>query len=110
MKNIYRNLVSIVHPDKEPDEKEKQRKTEVMQRVTAAYQDKNLTELLKIELEETKSMIKAEDLSKENVEGFNKALCYELAELREKVYLSENSRTKLNKTYNFSSHISLGVL
>jgi hypothetical protein len=89
MKDIYRKLAAILHPDRELDEKEKKRKTEVLQRVTAAYRDRNLTELLKIELEETKSMMSADKLSKETTKGLNKVLRNELEELREKVYLSK---------------------
>ncbi len=89
MKDIYKKLAAILHPDRELDEKEKKRKTEVMQRVTAAYRDRNLTELLKIELEETKSMMSADKLSKETTKGLNKVLRNELEELKERVYLSK---------------------
>ena len=89
MKDIYRKLAAILHPDRELDEEEKKRKTEVLQRVTAAYRDRNLTELLKIELEETKSMMNTDKLLKENTKELNQVLRNELKELREKVYLSK---------------------
>lgn len=91
MKDIYRKLAVMLHPDRETDEEEKKRKTEVMKKITAAYRDKNLTELLKIELEETKSIMNKDKLSKESVRvrGMNHMLKHELEELRDKVYLSK---------------------
>jgi len=50
VRKVYMDLVKAFHPDREPDETERQRKTEIMQRVTEAYQSDNLFELLKLQL------------------------------------------------------------
>ncbi len=48
---VYMDLVKAFHPDREKDEAEKIRKTELMQRVTQAYNDNNLLTLLKLQME-----------------------------------------------------------
>ena len=47
---VYRKLASALHPDREPDEAERLRKTSLMSEVNAAYDRKNLSELLKLQL------------------------------------------------------------
>ncbi|MCE7041806.1 hypothetical protein [Dyadobacter sp. CY312] len=51
VRSVYMDLVKALHPDREKDEAEKQRKTEIMQRVTQAYNDNNLMALLKLQME-----------------------------------------------------------
>lgn len=48
---IYRQLVSALHPDREPDEAQRVRKTEMMQRVNTAYEARDLLSLLSLQLE-----------------------------------------------------------
>lgn len=48
---VYMDLVKAFHPDREKDEIEKVRKTELMQRVTQAYNENNLMALLKLQME-----------------------------------------------------------
>ncbi len=50
LRTVYRQLASALHPDREPDETERLRKTELMSEVNAAYDRKNLSELLKLQL------------------------------------------------------------
>ncbi len=50
MRTVYRQLASALHPDREPDEAERLRKTALMSEVNAAYDRKNLSELLKLQL------------------------------------------------------------
>lgn len=51
LRNVYTALVKVLHPDLEKDELEKNRKTEVMQRITAAYEKGDLPTLLALQLE-----------------------------------------------------------
>jgi hypothetical protein len=51
LRTVYRQLASALHPDREPDEAERLRKTALMSQVNAAYDRKNLSELLKLQLQ-----------------------------------------------------------
>ena len=50
VREIYRKLVSELHPDREPDPAERARKTALMQRVNQAYEARNLLALLELQL------------------------------------------------------------
>ncbi len=51
LRTVYRQLASALHPDREPDEAERLRKTALMSQVNAAYDRKNLSELLQLQLQ-----------------------------------------------------------
>lgn len=51
IREVFRKLASALHPDREPDEQERQRKTDLMQRVNNAYAAKDLLALLNLQLE-----------------------------------------------------------
>ena len=51
LREVYRKLVSALHPDREPDLAARQRKTELMQRVNQAYDASDLLTLLALQLE-----------------------------------------------------------
>lgn len=51
VRSIYINLVKILHPDSEIDPKIKLEKEEIMKKVTLAYEEKDFSTLLKLELE-----------------------------------------------------------
>ncbi len=48
---LYRNLVAALHPDREPDPQQRERKTALMQRLNGAYRDDDLLALLELQLE-----------------------------------------------------------
>jgi hypothetical protein len=50
LRTVFRQLASALHPDRETDPTERLRKTELMSRANAAYQGRDLTELLKLQL------------------------------------------------------------
>ena len=50
LRGIYLSLAKILHPDKEPDEELRKEKEEYMKRVTTAYDNKDLMELLRLEI------------------------------------------------------------
>jgi len=51
MRSLYLSLAKALHPDIEMDLSEKKRKEELMKKVTAAYADKDLSTLLKLEMQ-----------------------------------------------------------
>ncbi|MDZ7939298.1 MAG: hypothetical protein U5M53_13890 [Rhodoferax sp.] len=52
LRTVYRQLASALHPDREPDEAVRQRKTALMSEVNAAYERKDLSALLRMQLQE----------------------------------------------------------
>ncbi len=82
VREVYRKLVAALHPDREPDEEERKRKTELMQRVNTAYGKKDLLLLLALQLEI--EQIDPEHLSHiadSRLKYFNKILKEQLSEL-----------------------------
>lgn len=53
LRTIYRQLASALHPDREPDETERQRKTALMSEVNAAYEKADLTTLMQLQMQIT---------------------------------------------------------
>ena len=53
IRTIFRQLASALHPDREPDEQERLRKTTLMSEVNAAYEKNDLTTLLRLQMQVT---------------------------------------------------------
>jgi hypothetical protein len=53
LRTIYRQLASALHPDREPDEQARLRKTALMSEVNAAYEKNDLTTLLRLQMQLT---------------------------------------------------------
>lgn len=51
IRDVYRKLASALHPDREPDPAERERKTTLMQRANEAYENGNLLQLLELQLQ-----------------------------------------------------------
>lgn len=51
LRTIFRQLASALHPDRETDPQERERKTTLMSRVNAAYERKDLNALLRLQLQ-----------------------------------------------------------
>lgn len=51
VREIYRRLASALHPDREAEAGERERKTQLMQRVNQAYERNDLLELLALQIE-----------------------------------------------------------
>ncbi len=92
VRTIYMDLVKAFHPDREQDESEKLRKTEVMQRVTQAYNDNNLMALLKLQMELDRiDQQHLEKLADEQLVYYNKILKQQADELEyEKFYIIQD--------------------
>ena len=86
LREIYRKLASALHPDRELDPTERERKTALMQRVNQAYDKKNLLQLLELQLEiEHIDQTAINSLSEERLAHYNKILKEQLVELEEQV-------------------------
>jgi hypothetical protein len=53
IRTIFRQLASALHPDREPDEQERLRKTGLMSEVNAAYEKNDLTTLMRLQMQVT---------------------------------------------------------
>lgn len=53
IRTIFRQLASALHPDREPDDTERLRKTALMSEVNAAYEKNDLTTLLRLQMQIT---------------------------------------------------------
>jgi hypothetical protein len=86
LREIYRKLVSALHPDREPDPAERVRKTALMQRVNQAYEKKDLLKLLELQLAiEQIDASAIANLSDDRLKHFNKILREQLNELAQEI-------------------------
>ena len=51
LQEVFRKLVAALHPDRAPDDAERARRTELMQRVNVAYGKKDLLQLLELQIQ-----------------------------------------------------------
>ncbi|MBA3611647.1 MAG: molecular chaperone DnaJ [Nitrospirales bacterium] len=95
---VYRQLVGVLHPDREPDPAERERKTELMQQVTVAYSKKDLLRLLELQLAvEQIDQSQLNNINADRLNHYNKILSDQLRELEEEVFLRESEiRLMLN--------------
>ncbi len=86
IREIYRKLVSALHPDREPDPLERERKTALMQRVNQAYDKNNLLQLLELQLElEQIDQAAINNVSEERLKHYNQILREQFQELRHEI-------------------------
>jgi hypothetical protein len=82
LREVFRKLVSALHPDREPDADARQRKTLLMQRVNQAYEANDLLTLLGLQLEiEQINTADLSAVSRERLGHYNQILREQLAEL-----------------------------
>jgi len=107
---IYMDLVKAFHPDREKDQAERDRKTEIMQRVTQAYEKNDLLGLLRLQLEfERIDQTHIETLAEDQLKYYNKILREQAKELEEEMeQLSMQASAFSGKpSYLISSPLSL---
>ncbi|EIJ45157.1 DnaJ-class molecular chaperone protein [Herbaspirillum sp. GW103] len=84
---VYRKLASALHPDREPDATERERKTLLMQQVNQAYEKNDLLRLLELQLElEHIDQAALNDISAERLKHYNQILKEQLAELDQEIF------------------------
>jgi hypothetical protein len=85
-RSIYTDLVKAFHPDRERDETERDRKTEIMKKVTQAYEDDDLFELLRLKIELQGADIDSLTMADEQLKYYNKILKEQVRELEESLW------------------------
>ncbi|MGF6408819.1 molecular chaperone DnaJ [Paraburkholderia sp. MM5482-R1] len=86
IREVYRKLASALHPDREPDPQERQRKTALMQRVNQAYAKNNLLQLLELQLElEHIDQSAVNNISEYRLKHYNSILKEQLGELDQEI-------------------------
>ncbi len=102
VREIYRKLVSNLHPDRESDPEQRARKTELMQRVNQAYEKNNLLQLLELQIElDHIDPASLSNLSAERLARFTKTLKQQLVELNaEKTQIEMEFRARFSIDYN----------
>lgn len=86
IREVYRKLASALHPDRETDPQERERKTSLMQRVNQAYEKNNLLQLLELQLElEHIDQSHINNLGEERLAHYNKILKEQLYELDDEI-------------------------
>lgn len=88
VREIYRKLASALHPDRETDEKERVRKTDLMQRVNTAYAAKDLLSLLQLQLEiEQIDTDHISNLPLERIKHYNRVLAEQVKDLEDEIHV-----------------------
>ncbi|MGU7837936.1 molecular chaperone DnaJ [Burkholderia sp. AW33-5] len=101
IREIYRKLASALHPDRETDPQEQQRKTALMQRVNRAYEKGNLLQLLELQLEIEQIDRRAIDgLGEARLARYNGILEEQLRELDQEIRHVEND---FRRSYGIAS-------
>ncbi|HTE14939.1 MAG TPA: J domain-containing protein [Burkholderiales bacterium] len=91
IRDIYRKLASALHPDRETDPQECERKTALMQKVNQAYDKNNLLQLLELQLElEQIDQHHINNVSEERLKHYNKILREQLTELKHEILRVES--------------------
>ncbi len=85
-RSIYTDLVKAFHPDRERDENERDRKTEIMKKVTHAYENDDLFELLRLKIELQGADIESLTMADEQLKYYNKILKEQVRELEESLW------------------------
>ncbi|AHG42584.1 molecular chaperone DnaJ [Pseudomonas syringae CC1557] len=87
LREIYRKLVSALHPDREQDGDERERKTALMQQVNEAYESDNLLALLQMQMEiEQIDQTHIDSISDKRLKHFNRILSEQLRELEDEIH------------------------
>ena len=86
IKEVYRQLAKALHPDREMDENEKERKNDLMQRANVAYQKEDLLTLLSLQLEiEQIDQDHIDNLASERLMYFNKILAKQCIDINNEI-------------------------
>ncbi len=87
VREIYRKLASALHPDREQDADERERKTSLMQRVNDAYANNDLLALLQMQMEiEQIDQEHVDSLSEKRLKHFNLILRDQLTEIEDEIH------------------------
>jgi hypothetical protein len=86
VRDVYRKLVSELHPDREMDPVERERKTELIQQVNRAYDARDLLSLLELQLRiEQIDVAALGELPRERLRHYNLVFEEQLGELQREI-------------------------
>ena len=86
IQEIYRKLATALHPDRETDPAERERKTALMQKVNVAYGNKDLLQLLELQLQvEQIDQAHVNNIAEDRLKHYNKILKDQLQQLQHEV-------------------------
>lgn len=86
IREVFRKLASALHPDREQDPVEHERKTALMQKVNVAYKNRDLLQLLELQLEvEQIDQNAMNTVSEDRLKHYNKVLAEQSAELQQEI-------------------------
>ncbi|WP_299249816.1 hypothetical protein [uncultured Cytophaga sp.] len=88
IRSIYISLVKVLHPDSEQDEVLKIQKNELMKKVTAAYENKDIATLLRLEAEWiSQTTDRLDNLTNDTLKLYNETLYQRVRELEHKKFM-----------------------
>jgi len=97
---VYRQLVKEFHPDREQNSTEKERKTHIMQRITEAYENDDLFELLRLQLEyNQKDSGDFALLPDEQLKYYNKLLKEQITELEDELWQLQSGENPFEPSF-----------
>ncbi|MBR7781843.1 hypothetical protein [Undibacterium luofuense] len=107
IREVYRKLASMLHPDREQDEQKRIEKNSLMQEVNAAYDARDLLRLMELQLRlEQIDQQHLASLSKEKLQHYLQVLAEQEKELRSEIqYMTDTFRQR----YNISRHEKISV-
>jgi hypothetical protein len=86
VQEIYRKLATRLHPDREPDLVERERKSELMKEANRAYEKKDLLQLLELQLQaEHIDQSHINQLSEDRLKSYNQILKEQSDELQKEI-------------------------
>lgn len=98
LRDVFRKLAKVLHPDREQDEQERIRKSELMQRANIAYEKKDLLALLELQIEiEQADQSDMNNLTEEKLQAYNKLLQSQSDKLKQEIQFVKQ---RLNYDFN----------
>ncbi|ENU25453.1 hypothetical protein [Acinetobacter modestus] len=86
LKTVYLKIAAVIHPDREQDETKKEKKTELFQLASQAYEQQDLFYLLKLQLQlEQNKAVGVKELSAEQVKFYKLALDVQSQQLESQI-------------------------
>ncbi|WP_193101803.1 J domain-containing protein [Burkholderia sp. Z1] len=105
IREVYRKLASALHPDRESDPREQERKTVLMQRVNHAYAKGNLLQLLELQLEIEQIDRRAiNGLGEDRLMRYNGILEEQIRELDQEI---QHVETDFRRTYGIAPTVKV---
>lgn len=86
LQEVYRKLAMALHPDREPDPEARAQKTLLMQQINVAYEQKDLLQLLELQLRfEQLDEAQIGSLAEDRLERYNRLLAEQVGQLKEEL-------------------------